>query len=53
MKAFIENPNLLIKEFNEVASRIQKKTFITIGIEIQKEEIEAQRDLANEQTKPT
>lgn len=40
MKVFIENPNLLIKEFNEVASRVQKKAFITIGIEIQKEEID-------------
>jgi hypothetical protein len=37
---FIENPNLLIKEFNEVASRVQKKAFITIGIEIQKQEID-------------
>lgn len=36
---FIENPNLLIKKFNEVASRVQKKAFITIGIEIQKDEI--------------
>lgn len=41
MKVFIENPNLLIKEFNEVASVAQKKAFITIGIEIQKEEIES------------
>jgi hypothetical protein len=40
MKAFMENPNLLIKEFNEVAQIAQKKAFITIGIEIQKEEIE-------------
>lgn len=40
MKVFIENPNLLIKEFNEVASIAQKKAFITIGIEIQKQEIE-------------
>lgn len=40
MMIFIENPNLLIKEFNEVASRVQKKAFITIGIEIQKDEIE-------------
>ena len=37
---FIENPNLLIKEFNEVTSRVQKKAFITIGIEIQKNEID-------------
>ncbi|WP_034257683.1 HK97 family phage prohead protease [Altibacter lentus] len=40
MMVFIENPNLLIKEFNEVASRVQKKAFITIGIEIQKDEID-------------
>ncbi len=40
MKAFIENPNLLIKEFNEMAAVSQKKAFITVGIEIQKEEIE-------------
>jgi hypothetical protein len=40
MKAFTVNPNLLIEEFNEVASIAQKKAFITIGIEIQKEEIE-------------
>lgn len=37
---FIENPNLLISEFNEIVSISQKKAFITIGIEIQKEEIE-------------
>ena len=40
MKAYVTNPDLLIKEFNEVATRAQKKAFITIGIEIQKEEIE-------------
>ena len=40
MKVFIENPNLLIKEFNEMASIAQRKAFITIGIELQKEEIE-------------
>ena len=40
MKAFIENPNLLIKEFNEMAAISQKKAFITVGTEIQKEEIE-------------
>ena len=51
MKVFLENPNLLIKEFNEMASIAQKKTFITIGIEIQKEEIETiekyRNDLSN------
>ncbi|MDV3713798.1 hypothetical protein CMU40_14560 [Elizabethkingia anophelis] len=41
MKVFIENPTLLIEEFNKVAKIAQKKAFITIGIEIQKEEIEA------------
>lgn len=40
MKVFLENPNLLIKEFNEMAQVSQRKAFITVGIEIQKEEIE-------------
>lgn len=40
METYIINPNLLIKEFNEVVSIAQKKAFITIGIEIQKEELE-------------
>jgi len=48
MKVFIENPNLLIKEFNEVASRVQKKAFITIGIEIQKEEIDGLKNYLKE-----
>lgn len=48
MKAFIENPNLLIKEFNEVASSVQKKAFITIGIEIQKEEIDGLKNYLKE-----
>lgn len=39
MKVFLVNPNLLIKEFNEKAAISQKKAFITIGIEIQEEEI--------------
>lgn len=39
MKVFFENPNLLIKEFNEMAAISQKKAFITIGIELQEEEI--------------
>jgi hypothetical protein len=51
MKVFIENPNLLIKEFNEMASIAQRKAFITIGIELQKEEIETiknyRKDLSN------
>jgi hypothetical protein len=40
MKAFIENPELLINEFNKMAAIAQKKAFITVGIEIQQEEIE-------------
>ncbi len=40
MKVFIENPNLLIAEFNEIAGIVQKKAFITVGTEIQKEEVE-------------
>lgn len=40
MLAFIENPNLLIKEFNELIDVSQTKAFITVGIEIQKTEIE-------------
>jgi hypothetical protein len=40
MKVFLENPNLLIKEFNEMAAIAQKKAFITVGLEIQKEEVE-------------
>ena len=40
MKILIEKPNLLIKEYNEMAAIAQKKAYITIGIEIQKEEIE-------------
>ncbi|HBS87725.1 MAG TPA: hypothetical protein DEA97_14275 [Bacteroidales bacterium] len=40
MKVFLENPNLLIKEFNEMAAISQMKAYITVGVEIQKEEIE-------------
>lgn len=40
MKVFFENPNLLIKEFNEMAAISRSKAFITIDIEIQKKEIE-------------
>jgi len=40
MKIFLENPNLLIKELNEMAAISQGKAFITVGIEIQKQEIE-------------
>lgn len=48
MMVFIKNPNLLIKEFNDVASRVQKKAFITIGIEIQKNEISNLQNYRNE-----
>lgn len=40
MMVFIENPNLLIEEFNKMSAISQKKAFITVGTEIQKEEIE-------------
>lgn len=45
---FIENPNLLIEEFNKMIAVSQKKAFITIGIEIQKEEIEILINYRNE-----
>nr|GFC50839.1 hypothetical protein [Tanacetum cinerariifolium] len=44
MNAFIENPDLLINEFNEMASISQRKAFITVGIEIQKEEIKVLKE---------
>jgi len=31
MITFIENPNLLINEFNEMAAIAQKKAFITVS----------------------
>jgi hypothetical protein len=39
MVYFID-PNELIKEFNEIINIAQKKAFLTVGIEIQKDEIE-------------
>jgi hypothetical protein len=39
IKEFLENPNLLIEEYNDLIEVAQLKTFITVGIEIQKEEI--------------
>lgn len=48
MKIFFENPNLLIKEFNEMAAISQKKTFITIGIEIQEDEIKTLKSYREE-----
>lgn len=47
MKVFLENPNLLIREFNEMAQVAQRKAFITVGIEIQKEEIETLTNYRN------
>lgn len=41
MKDILEDPNLLISEFNKIAAIAQRKAFITIGSEIQKEEIKA------------
>ncbi len=51
MKVFIENPNLLIKEFNEMASIAQRKAFITVGIELQKKEIETIKNYRNDLSK--
>ncbi|MBW7914044.1 MAG: hypothetical protein H3C54_10205 [Taibaiella sp.] len=51
MKIFLENPNLIIKEFNEMAAIAQKKAFITVGIEIQKEEIEVIKNYREELSK--
>ena len=39
MLIFFDNPKLLIDEFNKMIFIAQKKAYITIGIEIQKEEI--------------
>lgn len=41
MKDILEDSNLLISEFNKIAAIAQRKAFITIGSEIQKEEIKA------------
>lgn len=48
MKVFFENPELLINEFNEMVAIAQRKAFITIGIEIQKEEIEVLENYRSE-----
>jgi hypothetical protein len=39
-KAYLINPNDLIRDYNEVIDEAQKKAFFTIGIELQKEEID-------------
>lgn len=48
MTAFIENPELLINEFNKMAAIAHKKAFITVGIEIQQKEILVLVDYINE-----
>lgn len=48
MKVFLENPNLLIKVFNEIAAIAQRKAYITVGIEIQKEEIQTLKTYQDE-----
>jgi hypothetical protein len=48
MRIFLENPNLLINEFNKMASIAQRKAFITVGIEIQKNEIEIIKNYRND-----
>jgi len=48
MKVFLENPNFLINEFNEMAAIAQRKAYITVGIEIQKEEIETLKNYRDE-----
>jgi hypothetical protein len=48
MKIFLNNPSLLIREFNEMAAIAQGKAFITVGVEIQKEEIEVLKSYRSE-----
>lgn len=48
MLIFIENPKLLLDEFNQMATIAQKKAFITVGIEIQREEIETIQNYLND-----
>ncbi|PXV67348.1 hypothetical protein CLV62_10321 [Dysgonomonas alginatilytica] len=40
MKNFKINPNVILEEFNKVAKLAQRKAFITVDTELQKEEIE-------------
>jgi hypothetical protein len=40
MTAFVENPGPLIHEFNELIKKSQRRAFITVGTELQKEEIQ-------------
>ena len=39
-KAYLINPNELIRDYNEVVDKAQKIAIFTIGIELQKKEIE-------------
>ena len=39
MKQYRINPNIYIKEFNDIISISQNKTYMSVGIEIQKEEV--------------
>ena len=45
MKRFIEDPSLLISEFDETISIAKQKAFISIGIEFQEKEIEELENL--------
>ena len=45
MKDILVDPNLLISEFNKIAAIAQRKAFITIGSEIQKEGNQSSRDI--------
>lgn len=40
MQAFLENPSAIIDEFNDLIHISQTKAFITVGVEIQKDETE-------------
>lgn len=51
MLAFIENPQLLINEFNDLIKDSQRKTFMTVGLEIQKEEIKVLRNYQDDLNK--
>lgn len=48
MHVFFENPQLLINEFNQLIDISQTKAVMTVGIEIQKEEIAVLEQYCNE-----
>jgi hypothetical protein len=50
MLSFIDNPKLLLDEFNQMVDIAHKKAFITIEIEIQKEEIDNIKNYIKELT---